>query len=155
MRENNAALMQMRAPIDGIVVFNTIWKQGKMGEVQEGDQVRPGVPFMQVVNPALMQVHVSVNQEDLMALNLGQTAQVHLDAYPGYGASKGGWIQLIPWASAATSRRSCATFLRHFPIQGNDTRLMPDLSAAVDVGRERHAHVGEVRDANGSACQIC
>ncbi len=47
----NADLMQIRSPLDGVVVLNTIWKQGTMGEVQEGDQVRPGVPFMQVVNP--------------------------------------------------------------------------------------------------------
>jgi HlyD family secretion protein len=67
--QNNAALMQIRAPLDGIVVFNTIWKQGNMGEVQEGDQVRPGVPFMQVVDPSVMQVHVQVNQQDLNTLS--------------------------------------------------------------------------------------
>jgi HlyD family secretion protein len=59
----NSALMEIHAPIDGIVVLNTIWKEGSMGEVQEGDQVRPGVPFMQVVDPAVMEVRVPVNQE--------------------------------------------------------------------------------------------
>jgi HlyD family secretion protein len=37
----NAELMRIASPIDGVVVLNTIWKQGTMGEVQEGDQVRP------------------------------------------------------------------------------------------------------------------
>ena len=37
----NADLMQIHSPLDGVVVLNTIWKQGTMGEVQEGDQVRP------------------------------------------------------------------------------------------------------------------
>jgi HlyD family secretion protein len=78
----NAALMQIRSPIDGIVVYNTIWKEGTMGEVQEGDQVRPGVPVMQVVDPAAMEVQVKVNQEDLVGLSLGQSARVYLDAYP-------------------------------------------------------------------------
>jgi multidrug efflux pump subunit AcrA (membrane-fusion protein) len=64
----NSALMEVHSPIDGIVVFNTIWKQGNMGEVQEGDQVRPGVPFMQVVDPSIMEVRVRVNQEDLLDL---------------------------------------------------------------------------------------
>ena len=36
--QTNAELMQIHSPIDGIVVLTTIWKQGKMGEVQEGDQ---------------------------------------------------------------------------------------------------------------------
>ena len=44
--------MQVHSPISGVVVLNTIWKQGNIGEVQEGDQVRPGVPFMQVVDPS-------------------------------------------------------------------------------------------------------
>jgi multidrug resistance efflux pump len=29
-----------------------------------------------------MEVRVKVNQEDVLALEVGQTAQVHLDAYP-------------------------------------------------------------------------
>jgi multidrug efflux pump subunit AcrA (membrane-fusion protein) len=62
----NAALMKLRSPIDGIVVLNTIWKEGKMGEVQEGDQVRPGITFMQVVDPSQMQVRALVNQEDFL-----------------------------------------------------------------------------------------
>jgi multidrug efflux pump subunit AcrA (membrane-fusion protein) len=35
----NAELMEIKSPIDGVVVLNTIWKEGKMGQVQEGDQV--------------------------------------------------------------------------------------------------------------------
>src|SRR5207249_4157157 len=42
----NADLMQIRSPLDGVVVLNIIWKQGRMGEVQEGDQVEAGVSFM-------------------------------------------------------------------------------------------------------------
>src|SRR5581483_10164201 len=44
--ERNAEKMAVRAPLDGTVVLNTIWKSGQMGEVQEGDEVRAGVPFM-------------------------------------------------------------------------------------------------------------
>ena len=82
----NADLMQIHAPLDGVVVLNTIWKQGTMGEVQEGDQVRPGVPFMQVVNPSAMQVRVMANQQDFPSLQVGQTAKVRLDAYPDWSS---------------------------------------------------------------------
>src|SRR5579863_6234967 len=78
----NSELMQIHSPIDGVVVLNTIWKEGKMGEVQEGDHVRAGVPFMQVVDPSRMEVQAPVNQEDFLSLRIGQTASVHLDAYP-------------------------------------------------------------------------
>ena len=78
----NAESMEIKAPIDGVVVLNTIWKQGKMGEVQEGDQVQAGVTFMQVVDPSSMQVRAFVNQEDFLSLHFGDAARIHLDAYP-------------------------------------------------------------------------
>ena len=78
----DADLLQIRSPLDGVAVLNTIWKQGRMGEVQEGDQLRPGMAFMQVVDPSLMEVSVSANQQDFIHLHVGQPAQIHLDAYP-------------------------------------------------------------------------
>ena len=128
----NAELMQVHSPIDGVVVLNTIWKQGKMGEVQEGDQVRPGVPFMQVVNPSQMEVHVQVNQEDFLSLKVGQSASVRLDAYPEL-LFAGRLEQISPIARNGSFSAKVRTFGAVFSIEGNDPRLMPDLSAAVDV----------------------
>jgi HlyD family secretion protein len=130
--QNNASLMQIRSPIDGVVVFNTIWKQGNMGEVQEGDQVRPGVPFMQVVDPSLMQVHVLVNQQDLFALQVGQTASIHLDAYPDI-VLPGRLESIDPMGKHGDFSSKLRVFSATFSIDGSDSRLMPDLSAAVDV----------------------
>lgn len=130
--QTNASLMQIRSPISGIVVFNTIWKQGNMGEVQDGDQVRPGVPFMQVVDPSVMQVHVLVNQEDLKALKVGEKARVHLDAYPDL-AFDGRLESVDPMGKKGDFSAKLRLFSATFSIQGNDPRLMPDLSAAVDV----------------------
>jgi HlyD family secretion protein len=128
----NSALMQIHAPIDGIVVFNTIWKQGNMGEVQEGDQVRPGVPFMEVVDPANMEVHVPVNQEDLLGLRLGQKAQVHLDAYSDL-VFDGQLDSVDPMGTPGDFSPKVRNFSATFSIKGHAPRLMPDLSAAVDV----------------------
>ena len=114
----NSALMEIHSPIDGIVVFNTIWKQGNMGEVQEGDQVRPGVPFMQVVDPAIMEVRVPVNQEDLLGLKIGEKALVHLDAYADlvFPAQSG-----VHRSHGHARRFLCqaAQFLRHFFHSGS------------------------------------
>jgi len=130
--QKNAGQMQIRSPIDGIVVFNTIWKQGSLGGVQEGDQVRPGVPFMQVVDPSLMQVSVLVNQEDLTALKVGQRARVHLDAYPDLEFA-GKLDSIDPMGKKGDFSAKLRTFAATFSIEGNEARLMPDLSAAVDV----------------------
>jgi HlyD family secretion protein len=128
----NAALMQIRSPIDGVVVLNTIWKQGKMGEVQEGDQVRAGVTFMQVVDPSQMQVRASVNQEDFLGLRIGLPARIRLDAYPEMLFS-GKLEEMAPIARSGDFSPKLRTFSVVFSIDGNDARLMPDLSAAVDV----------------------
>jgi len=132
----NSALMEIHAPIDGIVVLNTIWKQGSMGEVQEGDQVRPGVPFMEVVDPAVMEVRVPVNQEDLLALKMGEKAQVHLDAY-GDLVLPGQLKSIDPMGTPGDFSARLRKFSATFSIQGHDPRLMPDLSAAVDVDAAR------------------
>jgi len=128
----NAALMQIRSPIDGIIVLNTIWKQGKMGEVQEGDQIRPGIAFMQVVDPSRMQVRALVNQEDFLALRMGVPARIHLDAYPELVFS-GKLEEMAPIARTGDFSSKLRIFSVVFSIQGSDTRLMPDLSAAVEV----------------------
>jgi len=128
----NADLMQIRAPIEGVVVLNTIWKQGTMGEVQEGDQVEPGMPFMQVVNPASMQVRVMVNQQDFPSLRIGQTAKVRLDAYPELVFSAR-VEQLAPIGENGSFNQKVRVFAVVVSIEGNHPKLMPDLSAAVDV----------------------
>ena len=138
--QENAALMQMHAPIDGVVVLNTIWKEGKMGEVQEGDHVQAGVPFMQVVNPSNMQVRALVNQEDLPALQVGLRATVRLDAYPEMVFTSE-LEQIAPIGRSGDFSAKVRTFAVVFSIQGNDPKLMPDLSAAVDVDTAHGAGV--------------
>jgi len=128
----NADLMQIRSPIDGVVVLNTIWKQGTMGEVQEGDKIDPGTPFMQVVNPAQMQVRVLANQQDFPSLRAGQTAKVRLDAYPEL-VFPAQVEQLAPMAEGGSFSDKVRQFAVIVSIRGNDPKLMPDLSAAVDV----------------------
>ena len=130
----NAALMQIHSPIEGVVVYTTIWKEGTMGEVQEGDQVRPGGSFMQVVDPSEMEVHVRVNQEDLAGLRLGDRARVYLDAYPDL-SFKGKLESIDPMGRKGDFSATVRSFSATFSIEGNDPRLMPDLSAAVDVER--------------------
>jgi len=136
--QSNADLMQMRSPIDGVVVLNTIWKQGTMGEVQEGDQIEPGSPFLQVVDPAAMQVRVAANQEDFPQLQVGQTATVRLDAYPEL-VFPAKIDQLAPIGERGSFSERVRVFSVIVSIQGNDPKLMPDLSAAVDVNTRKEA----------------
>lgn len=103
-----------------------------MGEVQEGDQVRPGVPFMQVVDPSRMEVRAPVNQQDFLGLQVGQTAEVRLDAYPQL-VFPGKLEEMAPIGRSGDFSSKLRSFFVVFSISGSDLKLMPDLSAAVDV----------------------
>jgi multidrug resistance efflux pump len=140
----DARLMQIRAPLDGVVVLNPIWKQGQMGEVQEGDQLRPGIPFMEVVDPSLMQVRVLANQEDFLSLGIGQSARIHLDAYPEL-VFPGRLEEMAPIGRSGDFSARLRTFAVVFSVTGQDPKVMPDLSAAVDVDLPDRSGAPEAR----------
>jgi hypothetical protein len=121
-----------------VVVLNTIWKNGNMGEVQEGDEVRTGVPFLQVMNPNAMQVRARVNQADVVLMRAGAPVQVHLDAYPDISLP-GRMERVGTIGNTSNFSNRVRTFTAVFSIQGTVPQLMPDLSAAVDVELNRIA----------------
>jgi len=136
----NTGRLEIHAPIDGIVVLNSIWKGGQMGEVQQGDEVRAGVPFMQIVNPGAMQVRARVNQADVSLLHVGEMVRIGLDAYPELSFNgKVARIAAVGVTSGLNDKVSSFNVL--FSIEGSDPRLMPDLSASLDVQLERIPNV--------------
>jgi HlyD family secretion protein len=132
----NSQRMVIHSPLEGLVVLNPIWKGSSMGDPQEGDQIYPGRPFMQVVDPSTMQVAARVNQVDFPYLRLGQRVEVRLDAYPDLVLS-GSIEHLAAIGNTSSLSQSVHNFNAAFAIQGNDPRLLPDLSAAADVELER------------------
>jgi HlyD family secretion protein len=134
--EANARRMAITAPMPGLVVAKTIWKGGQMGEVQEGEEVRPGVPLLQVVDPAGMQVRARINQTDVAHLKVGQPAVMRLDAYPG-SAFPAKLEALSPIAITSSLSVKIRAFVAVFSLQGTSENLLPDLSAAIDVEVER------------------
>lgn len=130
--KGNAEKMRILSPIDGMVVLKTTWKNGTMGEVQEGEEVRAGLGIMDVVDPSTMQVRARVNQADVPALRVGQPARITLDSYPSQSFD-GRLEQLSRIGSTSTMSNRVRTFLAVFSIVGTDVHLMPDLAAAIDV----------------------
>jgi len=130
--QGNAAKMLVHSPMPGVVVYNTIWLGGRMGTVQQGDQVRPGVPFLQVVDPSQMEVRVELNQVDLLKVHPGLQARMHLDAYPGM-TLPATLEELSPLGHTGQFSEAVRSFTARFSIQGTDPRLLPDLSAALDL----------------------
>jgi len=134
--QSNTSKMLVHASMDGVAVINSMWKGGTMSDVQEGDEVRAGFPFMQVVNPARMQVRARVNQADIDQLRMGQDVHIGLDAYPELGfAGKVESIAAVAQTSAFSTKTRNLVVI--FSINGTDPKLLPDLSAAVDIQLDR------------------
>ena len=130
--EDNTQKMRIASPLDGLVVLKTTWKNGSFGEVQEGEDARPGTPIMEVVDPSAMRVRARINQADIDRVKVGQVVRITLDSYPERSFA-GQLRQLSPIASTSAMSTRVRTFLAIFTIDGSDPHLLPDLAAAVDL----------------------
>ena len=128
----NATALSIRSPLDGLVVPRTMWKGSGPADIQEGDQLGSGAPVLEVVNPASMQVRARVNQADIQHVRAGQPVTVRLDAYPDL-ALPGRIVQIAPIALPGSFSSRVRTFSAIVEIEGTSDRLLPDLTAAVDV----------------------
>jgi multidrug efflux pump subunit AcrA (membrane-fusion protein) len=126
-------LFVIRAPISGLAVMNQVWRGGEMGQVQEGDQVSPGQPFMKVVDTSSMQLDATVNQVDGEALRLGQRATVRFDAFAGLNMTG----QVVALGAMGVGGWRQNYYVRSIPVRvainGNDPRVIPDLSGGSDI----------------------
>jgi hypothetical protein len=123
----------LHAPISGLFVLNTIYRAGDFGQVQEGDQLSPGQPFGKVVDIRTMQVESSVNQSESQLVRIGQTARVHLDAFPEIEFSG----KVISIGALGVSSGASTYWVRTVPlkiaVEGSTPQLIPDLSASADL----------------------
>jgi HlyD family secretion protein len=133
--QGNIEKMTVKSPMDGLAVLSTISRGGRTSELQEGDQVRPGQGIMMVVNPSQMQVSARVNQVDIAKVHIGQSAEIRLEAYPTLIFP--GQIESI---AAIGTRSDYIKRIRYFTIlisiQGSNPKLLPDLTAIVDLQME-------------------
>jgi HlyD family secretion protein len=130
---SNADRMQIKSPIEGIAVIKTTWKGSNMAEIQEGDEVRTGLPIVDVVNPATMRVRARVNQTDVRELQIGQKVRVGLDAYPEL-TFWGTITQISPIGVQSSLSPKVRNFIVLVSVSGGaHPNLMPDLTASLDV----------------------
>jgi multidrug efflux pump subunit AcrA (membrane-fusion protein) len=123
----------IHAPISGLVVMQSIWRGTDMGQIQTGDQIAPGQPFMKIVDTSGMQMEAVASQVESDEMRLGQPALITFDAFPELklkakvstlGAiATGGW-----W-----SNYYLRTVRVYLTILDHDNRVIPDLSTAASV----------------------
>jgi len=132
----NATAMVVRSPLDGLVVPKLTWRGNGPADIQEGDEMWPGAPVLQVVNQAQMLVRAKVNQTDLNAVRSGLPVIVRLDAYPDLQLP-GHIATLGPIGLPGSFSTRVRAFAAVITIEGSNARVLPDLTAAIDVETER------------------
>ena len=98
------------------------------------------MPIMQIVDPSAMLVRLKVNQADVHLLEVGQPARISLDAYPEL-EFRGRVEQVTPVGTTSMLTTRVRNFVAIISVNGSHPKLLPDLSAAVDVELERKENV--------------
>lgn len=131
--ENNVDKLVAKAPIDGMVVHLNVFRGGEFGQVREGDELWGGMPFMQIVEPDSMVVDAKVNQVDADKIRIGQRAHVRFDAFPDLVLP----ARVYSVGTVAVPRQYRQEYVKEVPVllklEQMDPRVIPDLSAAVDI----------------------
>ncbi|HEU0123652.1 MAG TPA: efflux RND transporter periplasmic adaptor subunit [Bryobacteraceae bacterium] len=130
---NDLKRFSIHSPIDGLVVYQSIWGGSTMRQIEMGDQVAPGQPFMKVVNPASMMLEAKINQAESDQYRLGMPAEMRLDAFNDL-TLKG---HIFSISAIATGGWRQNFFIRNVPVRiafdAVDPKLIPDLSGSADV----------------------
>ena len=129
--QKNLDKLTVKAPIDGMVSLDNVWKNNSMGHAQEGDQLWGGNPLLHIFDPNSMVLQLSVNEADGAALVPGSTAVVHLDAYPALTFTAR-FDSASPVAASALGS-SLKTFSARYVLGSRDPHLLPDLTVAADI----------------------
>ena len=129
--ENNIQKLTVKAPHDGMIALETVFRSGSMGPPQVGDQVWPNQPVVRIFDPTEMIVDSQVNEPDVAVLGNAAHAKVYLDAYPNVAFD----AQLESASPVATGglESPVKSFTARFRIGQRDPRLLPDLSASLEI----------------------
>jgi HlyD family secretion protein len=120
-----------RAP--GLVVYEEYLGAGQRRKIRVGDRVTASQGLITIPEVQRMVVETSVREADVHRVRAGQTATVHLDAFPGV-ALEGRVARVGTLARAATDRAfEDKRFDVMVELAGAPGELRPEMTARVEV----------------------
>jgi len=129
----NLDRMNVRAPINGVAIVSEVFHAGERKQIQVGDQLRRGQPYMQIVDLDSIIVQATANQVDAETLRLNAPARVYFDAFPDLVLP----ARLDSIGPLAKSFGQRPDFVAQVPVrltlEKQDPRVIPNLSVGADV----------------------
>jgi hypothetical protein len=139
--ERNADSMMMKAPLDGMVVMQTIRRGSDTSEIRGGDQLYPGQPFMQIIDQASIGVAATINQVDIEIIRVGAPAKVTFDAYPGLVLP----ARVVSVGAIANAKGWRGSWVKdvevRLKLERLDPRVIPNFTVAADIVLEETGEV--------------
>lgn len=129
--KSNLDKLTLRAPHDGMTALENVWRSGSMGPPQVGDQLYPNQPVVRIFDPSEMVVETQVNEPDVAVLGAMTHAKVFIDAYPN--VSFEARLESASPVATAGLESPVKSFTARFRIADRDPRLLPDLSASLEI----------------------
>lgn len=139
-----AALKNAQLQLDNTVIKSPISGIIAKKPVDSGEMVSIGQTLYSVTNPAESWVEINIEETDINRVQIGQSVDFKVDAYPGkkfkgevvdVGAATGSQFALLPSDNAAgnytkvTQRISVKAKV----VDASDATLKPGMSAVVDI----------------------
>jgi len=151
---DNMRRTNIYAPISGIVSLLNV----KQGEKVVGNIQMTGTEMMRIANFGEMESQVDVSENDIVNINLGDTALIEVDAYPDRkfkgivtqiaNSAKG--MGTLTAASTLSSSEQVTNFVVKVKVlqdsykdllNKNRTPFRPGMSCNVDIQTEKHENV--------------
>jgi len=144
--EGYLALMQLRAPVDGIVnVLSNFRSQGQFGQTQppykEGDNVYTGAPIVEMPDLSQMYIDLKLEEVDRGKLEMGQQVKIRVDAIPDKEfLAEIDYISPIANLVFRGGQQAEKTFPARATIKALDERLRPGMSATAEIIIEKQVN---------------
>lgn len=135
--------MTLRSPKDGLVVLKEIWKGMGMSKVQEGDQVWPGFPIVEIPDLSAMELKMHLNEVDVSSVKPEQEAFIRIDAFPDK-VFKGKVERVASMATKKDWDAKIKTFEAIVSLDEMDERMRPGMTCQVDIISQRISDVVSV-----------
>lgn len=131
--EANVEALTIRAPISGMVGLVPVRRSDGMGPAEPGDQLFSGQELLRIFDPTNMEVNAQINEADDATLTPGMKGTLTLDAFPGVVLP----VHLLTASPVAVATGgfgdTVRTFSALFHVDAANAKLLPDLSAAIDL----------------------
>jgi len=136
--QQNASRTTIVSPIDGIVTALNI----EVGEKVLGTVQNLGTEMMRISDLSTMNTKVDVDENDIVLINVGDTASIEIDAFPDKIFK--GIVKEIGHSakiSAQSSQDQVTNFEVKIRLLDLDPKMRPGMSCNVDIETETHYDV--------------